>query len=366
MPLFGNGQLINHYTQHQEILSAYNPAFSGIENFTDFRFGVRKQWTGVEDAPVSTYFNVSSVIPDFDNSKKTRVRYKSPYDVDKLANDVQVPGNGLRMSNPELLRKMVHDSVANAVHRLDSRAKAQIRKQMKKTGMSFKFKQGVSLTALSDQQGAFLSFSGNLGYAVHLPLTTKWMMSSGVAINMLNTSVDKNKISVANPDDNLYNEVLAGQFNSTAALLNTGLLLYSADFYISYSIQRLVSRKIGTGNSYINRFTEMQHQALTGFKIHAGDITFVPSVLYSIKQHSPFNMQVNTRVYYMEKVWLGVNLRSNESLGGSFGLLFSDRYKFSYSYDSPFNRLTNNFQSTHEIIFGILLGGASTPNPIIR
>ena len=45
-----------HYTQY--ILNQYiiNPAISGIENYVDVKASHRRQWVGIQDAPVTTYF----------------------------------------------------------------------------------------------------------------------------------------------------------------------------------------------------------------------------------------------------------------------------------------------------------------------
>src|ERR1041385_1790872 len=47
-----------HYTQY--ILNQYilNPALTGIENYTDIKLSHRQQWTGIDGAPVTTYFTV--------------------------------------------------------------------------------------------------------------------------------------------------------------------------------------------------------------------------------------------------------------------------------------------------------------------
>jgi hypothetical protein len=43
------------YTQY--IFNNYllNPALSGIENYVDFKAGFRKQWSGIDDAPQTTF-----------------------------------------------------------------------------------------------------------------------------------------------------------------------------------------------------------------------------------------------------------------------------------------------------------------------
>src|SRR6186713_1139634 len=46
-----------HYTQY--VLNQYivNPAITGIENYVDLKASHRMQWTGIQDAPVTTYLS---------------------------------------------------------------------------------------------------------------------------------------------------------------------------------------------------------------------------------------------------------------------------------------------------------------------
>ena len=51
-----------HYTQY--ILNQYiiNPALSGIENYVDIKLSHRHQWSGLNGAPVTTYFTIQGPI----------------------------------------------------------------------------------------------------------------------------------------------------------------------------------------------------------------------------------------------------------------------------------------------------------------
>src|SRR5687768_16033775 len=47
----------SHYTQY--ILNQYiiNPALTGIENYVDLKASHRRQWVGLQDAPLTTYLS---------------------------------------------------------------------------------------------------------------------------------------------------------------------------------------------------------------------------------------------------------------------------------------------------------------------
>ena len=58
MPLIVAAQQKPHYTQY--ILNQYiiNPAITGIESYVDVKASHRRQWVGIQDAPLTTYFSV--------------------------------------------------------------------------------------------------------------------------------------------------------------------------------------------------------------------------------------------------------------------------------------------------------------------
>src|SRR5580658_10838332 len=50
------------YTQYVFNNLLLNPAVTGIENYTDVKAGYRSQWTGLQGAPVTTYFTINTPI----------------------------------------------------------------------------------------------------------------------------------------------------------------------------------------------------------------------------------------------------------------------------------------------------------------
>ncbi len=52
------------YTQYVFNNYLLNPAVTGIENYTDAKLGYRSQWTGLQGAPVTSYFSINAPIGD--------------------------------------------------------------------------------------------------------------------------------------------------------------------------------------------------------------------------------------------------------------------------------------------------------------
>ena len=57
---FANAQSVPLYTQNLFNRFAINPATAGLENCPDFRFGHRRQWIGIDGAPVTSLFTFNT------------------------------------------------------------------------------------------------------------------------------------------------------------------------------------------------------------------------------------------------------------------------------------------------------------------
>ena len=66
-----------HYTQY--ILNQYivNPAITGIENYVDVKASHRRQWVGIQDAPLTTYFSAHGSI-NKKSSKTSPTSFPTP------------------------------------------------------------------------------------------------------------------------------------------------------------------------------------------------------------------------------------------------------------------------------------------------
>ncbi|MGB3464119.1 MAG: PorP/SprF family type IX secretion system membrane protein [Cyclobacteriaceae bacterium] len=363
------GQTAVQLTQYNEVLPLYNPAFSGIENHTDLRFGFRRQWTGLSGSPQVNFFHINGVIPFVQpKNKKRRSKYKSPYDVDKMTQLVDIPNNALRMSKPDLYKKLVRDSIIRAVRKLDRKARIKLRRQLQpESSFDTRAKHGYSATFMADEAGAFSNLSLNAGYAYHIPLTDKTILSLGISGTFNSASFDRNKAIVADEaNDPLYQLYASGGLNKNSLYLNPGVALYSKTYYLSYGINRVLGDGLGSGQVFGIDGTETQHNLMGATYIDiTPDLTISPGFLFTYKALSPTTLYASARVYYQNKVWLGINYRNRDAMGGSFGFFFSDKYKLTYAYDVPVVKLNDSLGSTHEIIFGILLKKGSSPKPLI-
>src|SRR5882757_2848319 len=156
--LVGLGQAKPFYTQY--VLNNYilNPAVTGIENYTDVKLDLRKQWVNIDGAPVTSYFSIQGPIgkKDFRTSPTS----------------FQVPGDNPR--GP----KYIDDYQASEPHH------------------------GIGLIAVNDKAGYINRWSVYGTYAYHKPLSAKMTLSAGLMAGISSVNIDRSKINFGDLDPN--------------------------------------------------------------------------------------------------------------------------------------------------------------------
>ncbi|WP_114777433.1 PorP/SprF family type IX secretion system membrane protein [Botryobacter ruber] len=66
-------QTSNPLTQYARLPILYNPAASGVENFTDVKIGTRYQWAGMDDSPKGYFLGVNHSFQNDETTGQTKV-----------------------------------------------------------------------------------------------------------------------------------------------------------------------------------------------------------------------------------------------------------------------------------------------------
>lgn len=360
-----------HLTQYTQAPTIYNPAFTGIENFTDVRLGYRGQWVGFDggDAPSSIYANVNTLLSSKSKKKKRRkgrVRYKSPYDIDKLAESVQPPQNSLRISRPELFEKYVKDSIKRAVRKLDTKAKAELRKQLKSKRFQPDLKHGLGASLFQNSQGNFSHYSAQLSYALHIPLSKTVQASLGAAAIFSNSRVDVNPLKVKTANDDAYQRYLESSGSEMYMYANIGGMIYSEKFYGGYSFNRVIQQSFGGDLGLSETATEAEHNLILGLNFPVSSkIEVTPGVLFQIKGNSPAKVNANVRAVYDQKFMAGIYYQAEESIDIMFGMMITDAMRVTYSFDYSTSEIQDYSAGSHELTLGFMLGRGKAPSPYL-
>ncbi|TXK33851.1 type IX secretion system membrane protein PorP/SprF [Pontibacter qinzhouensis] len=295
-----------------------NPAISGIEDYTDVKFGSRHQWSGLEGAPVTYYTTVHMPL-----NKDMTTNYGS-----------------------RKFKDMPKESTTKRTN-VYRRVKAH---------------HGIGATAMTTKTGVLKRSSLSFSYAYHQPITRSIRLSAGVAPGLIQYSLDPSRIRAVNMNDPALND---GRANETKFDLNMGFWLYSQNFYVGVAGSQLLPSQreyIITSNSGADQSGALQQHFYTtaGYRINAAPgIAVIPSVMVKMASPSPASVDANMKVMYADRIWAGVSYRHNEAVAAMAGVNVSPLLDVAYSYDAGTSPLRGTNSGSHEVVVGLKLRNAA-------
>lgn len=300
------------YTQY--IFNQYllNPALSGIENYLDFKVGYRKQWSGITDAPQTSFVSAHWAL-----------------------GDNQLWSNALTSFPEQTGNPMDRNYMQNY--------------------MSSPSHHGMGLTAVLDKTGPIKRLDANVTYAYHLQLSNDFNLSAGIAAGISSISLDVNALTFDTPIDPIMNRALINQVKPD---LSIGLWLYGARMFAGVSVQQILPQKLSfTGDNNYNMGKEVPHYFATGgYKFFVDDeISAIPSVMIKYVSPTPVSFDLNMKLAFKDKIWLGGSYRRDDSFAAMAGFNIGKMVNLTYSYDFTTSQLNQVSNGSHEIVLGLLL-----------
>ncbi len=297
------GQQRPQYTQYPFNNYLINPAFTGIENYTDLKLGYRNQWTGLEGAPQTTYVTVNTPLGE------------------------NFLNGGAGSGNPAE-RSYLRTYMASEPHH------------------------GIGAQFISDKAGLISQTTIAGSYAYHLGLSYNTNLAVGMTAGASQYSINTSLITVENPIDPTINNGNDSKWNPD---ISAGAVLYGANYYAGASIQQLLSQTIFDSNT--NQSKTVPHFLLTGgLRLYmTDDLSLLPSVLFKFIKPAPTTFDANLKLAFRDVLWVGASYRRNDSFGTLVGFNVNSLINIGYSYDITTSNLNTVSGGTHEIVIGILL-----------
>ena len=307
------------YTQY--ILNNYilNPAVTGIENYTDIKLSNRNQWTGIDGAPVTSYFSIHAPLG------KTDLR--------TTATSFEVPGD-----NPRGQRLWEEYTPPDPHH-------------------------GIGFVAMNDKAGYINRWSLNASYAYHKPLNVKTTLSAGFSAGITKVNLDRSKIEWASLDPNdPAIGISTGELKKLKPEIGAGLWLYSAKYFIGISALNIIPGKAKfVNNDKYGTYYTPNYFLTAGYRFSLTDeVMMMPSVMVQYWQPQLTGLHTNIKLQYLDKVWVGGSYRFSDLISGysaMAGLNISNTFNISYAYENATtSRLRTYTKNTHEIMLGFIIG----------
>ncbi len=310
-------QQLPQYSQYMHNLYVVNPASAGMEDYVDINMSFRQQWTGIDDAPRTYYLSATGALGK--------------------GEEPQSRSMAIPISRPDLYNSRKPETTKR------------------------KLKHALGGIAMVDEYGPFQRTVVNLGYALHIPIGKKYFASVGASLGWAGVQFDNSNITLQEQVDNTYNAFIAGGDRSNMFDLNLGVMLYSDDLFIGYGLYQVLQNQVRLGdqdppmNLSDSRLAD-HHYIVAGYRIGIGEnIGLTPSTMIKNQGPSPVSFDVNLRVDYKRKFWIGASYRHEDAAVAMLGITVADLIRVGYSYDYTLSELNTFSNGSHEIVLGLML-----------
>ena len=292
------GQQLSNSNLYLENRSLVNQAYSGVDPDNELSLSFRKQWAGIENAPITTRLNYRGSInrPNFEAGRNMPATARN-------TKESAVPLGSFWAYNG----MMLYDN-AGLLNRLQ------------------------------------FSFSG----AYHLPITKKLMLSFAPTVTYTNSRVDVAKMKLIRPDDPAYNQYLSDGGATSFLGLDAAFVIYSRRFSLGFTAEQMAWWSI-TKNDIDENI--VPHFFVTSdYKFRVSDDWEVrPTVNARLGITIPTTMDLYVRADYRDTFWFGAGYRTSNMWIAMIGIHFNDKLRFGYSYDTGIINVSNITKGSHEI-----------------
>ncbi|MDD2634676.1 MAG: type IX secretion system membrane protein PorP/SprF [Bacteroidales bacterium] len=193
-------------------------------------------------------------------------------------------------------------------------------------------------------------------YAYHLKVNNNLRVSFGV-----NAIFMQYILRISQDDFYGYEPVLTRERTSVIVPdASFGAYAYSKNYWAGISVSHVLQSKMKISGTWIDDSNKMvrHYFAMGGYRFSfPGQYHFEiePSVLLKFTESTPFQTDVNVKIYINKRFYTGLSVRSGDSFVAMFGFTFDD-YFFALAYDFTFSDLSTHTVGSQELVFGWNLG----------
>jgi type IX secretion system PorP/SprF family membrane protein len=299
-------QYVPNNGQAYQLSSVFNPAFTGIEEFGDLKLSYRYQWSGF-GANAPTFMNLSF-----------NTRLKQPLDLKY---------NTMRMSRPSVVQEKNVPKKKRTIH-------------------------GLSFHIFQSKFGAIKQLGGALGYAWHIPLSSKLKLAVGASSIIENRKIQLSEITFDKPDP-FYQHLLNSPSSQLDLSARAGMLLYAKRFYLGVSYLSVINESIEASDvAFEESFYTASLQTGFAFSTATG-ITIKPSILAYLQKNNKMTVDYNVKAYFQHNMMAGISYRSVRSGVIMLGIQATNFLMVNYSYEISLGDFRQFSNSTHELLLGL-------------
>jgi type IX secretion system PorP/SprF family membrane protein len=231
---------------------------------------------------------------------------------------------------------------------------------------------GLGLTVTNMTTGPISNTSMQLAYSYRIKLNENTKLSFGVAPMLIQQSLQKDKLTLDNQNDNTFNRISGKTMIADA---NAGVYLYGKKYFVSLSVPQLLENKVRLGDALFTEKLKRTYVLYGGYDFAVKEkFVLTPSILVkAIQGGAPIQVDINFKATYNKLVWLGLSFRGSSSQSpsevavASLGVM-KYNFVFGYSYDYSLSKISTYSSGSHEVFLTYKIRckkGTETPKDVI-
>lgn len=219
-------------------------------------------------------------------------------------------------------------------------------------------KVGLGLNVVSDQLGreSRLSLFGDYSYGIQVSQNSILKMGLKFGVTNYHNNLSEYVQYPGEVDPSAMGEIDVRYIPN----FGVGALLYSDDYYLGFSIPKIIENDFENSVNYNNYSSESQlrHFFFTaGYVFNLSEyLRFKPTFLTKATLGAPVQFDFTANFLLGDKVWLGAMYRTGDSFGFIGQWIFDKKLRVGYAIDFTTTRLQNYNSGTHEVMVSYEIG----------
>jgi type IX secretion system PorP/SprF family membrane protein len=280
---------------HNYYLSPFiiNPAIAGSDYYPSVELSMKRQWTGINDAPTTLLAAGSMRFGTF-----------GFYNPDGLVN---------------------------------------------KTGLNLKDKVGLGAAFFSDLDGPQHTTGGLLTYAYHIQLNSISRLSFGLSFSGTYYSLNEGILKPIDPDSYLF----SGNENKFRANISSGTYYYSNNYYAGVSFTKLLP-DVSAVNENVEEHPSIF--LMGGYKFLREKPNNLEQTIVLKRVNEKVSVDLLTKFYILQFNWVALSYSTSGNIDVLFGLHLIKKLYVGYKYEYTTGKIANYTSGSHEFYLGLNLG----------
>lgn len=213
---------------------------------------------------------------------------------------------------------------------------------------------GISGFVLRESISSFNQTQLGASYAVHVPLTSIWKISSGLNVGYNAFKVSGEEWIIRDYHDAIY-QALQNTSSLNYLSMDWGIVLSSEKVSVGYSAAGLVNKRLG-GDLGSDAKLAIRHKAFVSYNYELNtEIEIIPTMLFQYENPLEPLYSFNAKARFRSMLWTGIGYTPNKAVSFLLGISSIRNFNFSYSYDMSVGDANNLGAGNHELIIGYSL-----------